>query len=249
MSMELTDRIFWKNYWLAKPQLFNQPIERKSLFKPLFQRVIRENNITNAVEVGGFPGTFSALMKSEFKLPSDLVDYFIDDELLNQFNQTNNIGKDEINAYEIDVFTEFTPPKTYDLVYSIGLIEHFEDSQKIIEGHTKFLNPEKGAVLIIIPNFRGINGWVQQTFDIENYNKHFIQCMDPMYLRKLFPSFKEVESDYFGGFTVWLENYKDQSVLVKGFFKTMWLLGKLAYKVFKFKNRWFSPYIYVVAKR
>jgi len=82
MSMELTDREFWKNYWSAKPELFSQPIERKSLFKDLFDQIIQKNNIKNAVEIGGFPGTFSALLQLEYGIPSDLVDYYIDDELI-----------------------------------------------------------------------------------------------------------------------------------------------------------------------
>jgi SAM-dependent methyltransferase len=244
--MEYTDRAFWRNYWLQKPDLFNKPIDRKSLFLPLFQDLVSKNNFTSAVEIGGFPGTFSVLMQLEYGIPTDLVDYFVDQALLNQFIAANEFESKKLNAYEIDVFTDFVPPKRYDLVFSIGLIEHFDDTKRIVQGHVKFMN-DNGVLLIIIPNFRGINGWFQRTFDIENYNKHYIACMDAGYLRPHFGDFKEVEIDYFGGFSIWLENYKTQNVMVKLFFKSVWLLGKVLFKVFKPVNRFFSPYIYIKA--
>jgi len=247
MSMELTDREFWKNYWSAKPELFSQPIERKSLFKDLFDQIIQKNNIKNAVEIGGFPGTFSALLQLEYGIPSDLVDYYIDDELISQFKKTNGLKESDIQSFEIDVFSDFKAEKQYDLVFSIGLIEHFEDTKKIIEGHTPFLN-NSGTLFLIIPNFRGINGWIQRTFDMDNYSKHYIECMDPNYLKKLLNSFDTIETGYFGGFTIWLENYKDQNILTKILFKSIWLTGKLLYKVFGIKNRLFSPYIYAIGK-
>ena len=122
MSMELTDREFWKNYWSAKPELFSQPIERKSLFKDLFDQIIQKNSIENAVEIGGFPGTFSALLQLEYGIPSDLVDYYIDDELISQFKKTNGLKESDIQSFEIDVFSNFKAEKQYDLVFSIGLI-------------------------------------------------------------------------------------------------------------------------------
>lgn len=244
--MELTDREFWKNYWLKKPWLFSEPIDRRSLFKPLIERVIKDRDIKNAIEVGGFPGTFSALLKLEYGIKADLVDYFVDEELFSQFLIANGLKEGDIQATELDVFTDFKTETKYDLVYSIGLIEHFEDTPRILEGHKRFLS-EEGLLLIIIPNFTGLNGWFQRNFDRENYDKHFITCMSPAYLRDAHKNFKYVESDYFGGFTIWLENYDKQGLAVKIFFKATWYFGKLLSKILGLKNRFFSPYIYVLA--
>lgn len=244
--MEYTDRAFWRNYWLQKPDLFNKPIDRRSLFLPLFKDLVSNNRFTSAVEIGGFPGTFSVLMHEEYGIPTDLVDYFVDADLLKQFLKANDFESKNLNAYEIDVFADFVPPKHYDLVFSIGLIEHFDDTKRIVQGHVEFMN-DNGVLLIILPNFRGINGWFQRLFDRENYNKHYIDCMDKEYLRPYFSDFTEVEIDYFGGFTIWLENYKTQNGIVKLFFKLIWFSGKILYKIFKLKNRFFSPYIFVKA--
>jgi hypothetical protein len=244
--MEYTDRAFWRNYWLQKPDLFNKPIDRKSLFLPLFQEVVAYYKFNSAVEIGGFPGTFSVLMKEEYGIPTDLVDYFVDKELLSRFLSANGFQSDGLNAYEIDVFTDFISPKLYDLVFSIGLIEHFDDTERIVNGHIKFMN-QNGVLLIIIPNFQGVNGIIQRLFDMENYKKHYIECMDKAYLRPYFSGFNEVEIEYFGGFTIWLENYKTQNIMVKVIFKSIWIVGKVLYKLFRFKNKFFSPYIYIKA--
>ena len=74
--------------------------------------------------------------------------------------------------------------KKYDLVLSCGLIEHFEDTKAIIKSHIQFLN-KGGKLLITLPNFTGVNGWVQQKFDNENYLKHNIKSMDPVLLSQI----------------------------------------------------------------
>jgi len=53
-------------------------------------------------------------------------------------------------------------PKTltdkYDFVFSTGLIEHFDDSLKIIRNHLRFLK-ENGICIIIVPA-SGLDGWL-----------------------------------------------------------------------------------------
>ncbi len=60
----------------------------------------------NAVELAGFPGTFFIHLKKYFQLPTTLVDYFIDDELLRQFMEANDLKSDELTWKEADILTE-----------------------------------------------------------------------------------------------------------------------------------------------
>jgi SAM-dependent methyltransferase len=247
--MELTDRAFWSNYWRNKKELYEQPVRSEYLFTPLFGQHIQKYKPQSAVELGGFPGTFSVHLHQKFKVKTTLVDYFIDEELLQGFFRANGIQENELHWKEADVLSSEPVHERFDLVFSIGLIEHFENTGSILYAHRRYLN-DNGSMLIILPNFKGLNGWFQRVFDRENYDKHFIQCMNPELLSLEFKKlgFNQVESHYFGGFTIWLENYTSQNVLVKGFFKAIWILGKIVSKVLPIKGKWFSPYIYVSGK-
>jgi 2-polyprenyl-3-methyl-5-hydroxy-6-metoxy-1,4-benzoquinol methylase len=134
-------------------------------------------------------------------------------------------------------------------VLSCGLIEHFKDTKDIIARHLEFLNPD-GTLFITLPNFRGVNGWVQKTFDRDNYEKHHIECMDP----KLLKNFMEelgldvIKASYIGKYSVWLENKDQKSILTKAFIKSIWYIGKVFTKIFPFESKALSPYILLEAK-
>jgi 2-polyprenyl-3-methyl-5-hydroxy-6-metoxy-1,4-benzoquinol methylase len=68
-------------------------------------------------------------------------------------------------------------PKSTIWCFPFGLIEHFNDTKFIIGEHLKFLKPG-GTLFITLPNFKSVNGWVQRSFDKENYDKHNINSMD-----------------------------------------------------------------------
>jgi 2-polyprenyl-3-methyl-5-hydroxy-6-metoxy-1,4-benzoquinol methylase len=134
------------------------------------------------------------------------------------------------------------------MVLSFGLIEHFNDTKTIIETHLQFLKPG-GVLFITLPNFKGVNGWVQRNFDRGNYDKHNIDSMNPELLadhcRTL--GLTEIEAYYHGRFSTWLENRSQQSGGVKALVKTIWLAGKVLTKIIPFESKALSPYIVVKA--
>ena len=181
--MELTTRKFWSDYWYSKSEEFEQPVQTNYIFTPLIKKLIAEQNFQTACELGGFPGTFSIHVQRDLKLNCCLIDYFVDENLLLKFLSANNLAKDAISLKEEDILASSSPDQKFDFVFSIGLIEHFQDTKTIISSHLKYINAN-GRLFLIIPNFTGINGWFQRKFDIENYNKHYIPCMDPDLLKE-----------------------------------------------------------------
>lgn len=243
MEQNLTDRAFWKAFWESRKNLIFY-IKPNYVFGDILAKLIAEKNIKTAIELGGFPGYYATYLKKYQHLDTTLFDYFIHEELINQLLDKNGLKPGDINIIEADLF-EYKPEKLYDLVLSFGLIEHFNDTKAIIETHLQFLKPG-GTLFITLPNFKGVNGWVQRKFDRSNYDKHNINCMNTKlladYCREL--GLTEVESYYHGKYTVWLENKSEQSGLVKVFVKAIWWVVKLA-KIFPFPNKLLSPYIVV----
>lgn len=92
---------------------------------------------------------------------------------------------------------------SFDFVFSCGVIEHFNNPEKIVDIHVKLLKPG-GKALITIPNYGGIYGRLQQYFDPENLALHNLEIMTPTALKSLVaPSFDgSVRSYPFGRFSL-----------------------------------------------
>lgn len=248
MANLLTDRDFWVKYWESKTDL-SVAIPQHYLFHQQLGDIVRRENVKTAIELGGFPGYYAVFLKKYLKLDVTLLDYFVHEPITHQLLQTNGLAKEDIHIIETDLFN-YTSEKNYDLVLSCGLIEHFNDTEDIINRHIEFLKPN-GTLFITLPNFRAINGWFQKNFDKENYDKHNIDCMDPELLRNIVEKagLRVIQARYFGEFSIWLENENEKSVPVKLFKKAVWLLGKVFTKVIPFNSRQLSPYIIIEAKK
>lgn len=248
MENQLTDRKFWTNYWESKPDLAIS-IDKNYLFHQQLEEIIKKNNIQSAIELGGFPGYYSIFLTKYLGIRVTLFDYFIHPDILTRVLNKNGLSGGDITVIENDIFN-YRPEKKYDLVLSCGLIEHFKDTKDIIKRHLEFLNPG-GTLFITLPNFKSVNGWVQKTFDKDNYLKHYIECMDTEYLAKILKDFglSSVKASYFGKYSVWLENKDHKSGLTKAFIKAIWFIGKAATTLVPFESKFLSPYIVLEAKK
>ena len=246
MGNELTDKAFWANYWESKKGLaFKVPANYT--FHKLIGDLVKQNNIKTAVELGGFPGYYAIFLKKYFGVNSTLFDYYIHPGVLKEVLSENDLTEKDIDVIEGDLFN-YNPAAQYDLVLSCGLIEHFNDTKDIIARHLPFLKPG-GTLFITLPNFTGVNGWVQRKYDMGNYEKHNISSMNPKqlaaYCREL--GLKNVEAGYYGKFSIWLENRDQQSGFTKAFLKILWFAGKIATKIVPVESKRLSPYIVVKA--
>ena len=71
----------------------------------------------------------------------------------------------------------------WDVVFSAGLIEHFDDSSPAIERHLRLVAP-KGHCVITIPNHSGLNGRLKKIIDRRMWDLH--NLMDADRLRDAF---------------------------------------------------------------
>jgi SAM-dependent methyltransferase len=248
MANLLTDRDFWVKYWESKTDL-SVIVPENYLFHRQLGNLVKREKVKTAIELGGFPGYYAVFLKKYLKLDVTLLDYFVHEPITNQLLEANGLSKGEVSIIETDLFN-YQSEKQYDLVLSCGLIEHFNDTEDIINRHVNFLKPG-GTLFITLPNFRSVNGWFQKTFDKENYDKHNIDCMDPAFLKAIVEKtgLKVVQASYFGGFGLWLENEKEKSAGVRLFKKASWFVGKVLTKIIPFESKTLSPYILIEAKK
>lgn len=234
---ELTDFKFWENYW-ANAQI----AKTESVF---FSELVRDfpDNV-ESIEIGGFPGKLAVYFNKEKKCKVTILDFFISETIVEKVEDINNLERGEIKTIKTDFFT-YNSEKKYDIVSSFGFIEHFENTKEVIQRHVDLLKID-GYLLITLPNFRGLNGWVQKKYDKRNYDIHNINSMDLNLLKDICRSLnlKSYQVGFFGRPTVWIEPDAKTSNLTKLFLK---FLSKLL-RFFPFiKNQFFSPFIYLKA--
>lgn len=244
-SNELTDRAFWLEYWESKKNLVFE-IPSGYPFLSELDALIGNRGIRTLLEIGGFPGYYS-VWAHRLGVAATLLDFVVHRPILRELEKANHIPEGATAVVEADIFALQADTK-YDLVMSNGLIEHFYDTEDIVKRHSQFVKPG-GTLFISLPNFRGLNGWFQKTFDPANYEKHNIGCMDPGYLRAVCENIglENVEARYSGYFMLWLENVEAQPFWVRAFMKLTWFPIKVFFKIFPFNTRVFSPYIVVTA--
>jgi SAM-dependent methyltransferase len=80
-------------------------------------------------------------------------------------------------VYHGDLFDDSLELPTFDIVYSLGLIEHFTDLNAVVERHLRFLKPG-GHLLLGVPNFLGINGWFLRRLAPQLMAQHQPPAMD-----------------------------------------------------------------------
>lgn len=149
---------------------------------------------------------------------------------------------------------------TYGLVYSIGVIEHFEDPKSILEIFSTFLN-DGGIIVSIIPNFSFFSFhkllcYLYQPKILEIHNLMNLQKLENMHK---IDGFSIVNNGYLGKFslgipaygvtprTIFGTDYNKHREIGNKMTKFVW--NKLANTYDYGGNSVFAPYIYCVIKK
>ncbi len=232
----ITEKSTWSTYW----ESYNpNKVLFKNQFTTLFSKVKNGDNKLEFLEIGGFPGTFSIYFKKYKQYNITLLDYFISHDVINKLLKINNLNYNDLEIIESDFFN-YKTDKKYDLVFSSGFIEHFEDTKNVLIKHNNLLK-EKGELLITLPNLKGLNGWVQKRFDLKNYTIHNVKCMDIELLKSICVelNLKDLEVYYYGKPMVWLESTANVSPITR----TCIRLLSFIIKLFPIQGKFLSPYI------
>jgi 2-polyprenyl-3-methyl-5-hydroxy-6-metoxy-1,4-benzoquinol methylase len=157
--------------------------------------------------------------------------------------------------FKADLFSEETNFPLFDIVYSLGFIEHFLDTDLVIEKHLKFLK-KGGLLLICLPNFTGINYFFLKVLTPELLLKHNLKVMDieswKSFEQKL--NLQTMFKGYVGGFEPSVFNRREKKTLntfiLKAIAKLFSILLSNHFKFLrKYNSKYFSGYVMGVYKK
>lgn len=216
-------------------------------------KYIRFDNITTDfptggtfIEVGGFPGLYSAWFNKKFGYNPTLLDFFVKNEIISRVEETNGLKPGTIEVIEADFFS-FETDKKYDVVFSWGFIEHFNDIQDVVDRHYRLLS-KNGHLLIGLPNFKGISGFFTRLVDKEFLKIHNLECMEIDYLTRICKqlNIQDFEVFYYGKPKIWLNA---SSPYNNSFFrKLVWGVNMIIRHI-PIKGRLISPHLIIKAKK
>lgn len=164
----------------------------------------------SCLELGCFPGRYLAAIAEHGyeihgidrtpRVVDDLPRWFEDKEY-----QTGSFAQGDVFEHAFD--------RSFDLVCSFGLIEHFEDWPALVRIHAKLVAPG-GLLLLTAPNFRGtiqrfLHGWL----DGDNLREHNLNAMIPSEWGAIVRTmgFEIVFQGHFGRFDFWMGDLEEMS--------------------------------------
>jgi SAM-dependent methyltransferase len=198
--MRLTQRADWT----GRPILQDRETAHRVFAREEWMKVIRDalpDTPLDVLELGCAPGFLGAILFEGTPWRPFGIDYAEDaDQYCESFRR---IGK-TATLYQGDLF-DIELNRQFDVVCSFGLIEHFGENEldRVLALHDQFTRPG-GYVVILVPNFTGVQYLWHHAFDRPNLDSHNVGTMtlktfdlfDKLNYRTLFKGFH-------GQFRVW----------------------------------------------
>ena len=244
---------FWETSWKKIPFGKYQGIEKYLAINKkldlLFKQFLEKGN-KKVLEIGCAKAKKLIYFAKEFDYEVYGVDY--SEKGVKIAKENLRIAGVEGTILCEDIFQTTFEKETFDIVYSMGLIEHFENPSRIIDAHIKLL--KKGGTLIIsIPNFKEslyftllkILGKEKRLLETHN-----LDIMDKKKLNELLQkrNIKILKLDYFGPIDLTMV-FSD--IKVKPIVYLMHIVNQ-SFGYFTFfipKSIYFSPYIVLIAEK
>ncbi|MCH8157674.1 MAG: class I SAM-dependent methyltransferase [Nitrospinae bacterium] len=261
---EKTSREYWDTVWKNRPiplpldpttKGLNGYINRK--FHDYFSRVLNKTNIkpgASLVEVGCGGSSILPYFTKVFGLKTEGMDNSKSGCILSRAIAQKSGIHSEI--HEVDVLN--LPKKlqnNYEFVYSNGFVEHFTPTEKIVKVLASLAKPG-GYILTIIPNMKGVVGFLQKILNPPIYHIHV--PLDVLQLTEAHEQsgLEVVESHYFLTANFGVLNFDGDRTripeslgrrLTSWTSKSIWILEGAGLP--NFPNSWTSPYIICLARK
>ena len=238
----LTDVHYWQDQHAKHPRPGDAFLREGFLFDPVLSRFLPCSQSLTAIELGCYPGSFLAYLHKRFGYRVYGLDFVPQLERVRGWLGAVGVPVQDLILGDLRT-VEFD--RTFDVVMSIGLLEHFDDPEEIVDLHCDIVAPG-GYVVIAMPNFRGGQYWLHYWFDRDNLLAHNLQAMDLRMLKERIKKhdFEILHANYFRTFDFWTAGHLPPGWRWFGRFKRLLELTRLD----NIPNSLFSPYLIVIAR-
>ena len=201
---ELTEKEYWDGCW-GKVKLPSELTDENAgnvtrELIPIINRHIPENEDLGILEIGGAPGQWLAYFAKKYRYRIHALDYSkVGCEKMRENFDLLNL---DATIYSRDILSDdLSDLPRFDIVYSLGFIEHFSDLNLVVERHLALLK-DGGILMLGVPNFLGISRLVLKRLAPQTLSRHNLLNMDINNWRPCEERFRleVLFRDYAGGF-------------------------------------------------
>jgi SAM-dependent methyltransferase len=251
----LASQAFWERNWASKkrPGQYNPRNYSHRRFDAFFRRHLQGAAGRMMIEVGCAQSSWLPYFHLAYGCRIVGIDYSptgcrMAMQLLDEAGVPGDIRQRDLFDDNRDL------EGTADYLFSLGFIEHFEDTVGVLARMGRLLKPG-GEILTVVPNFVGWTGRVLQAVNPEVYRMHILLDLPDVERVHCDAGFTTVEAGYFGSIASEVVKYPLPTPLrlrvlrkiLKKITKACWLLFRATGH--HPETRRFSPYIAYVGIR
>ncbi len=266
-ELKTAEKLSSQEYWdlvleeAKLPRVNTRRAYHYSVTMDFIDAFLRNQPYTSFFEVGCGSSGWLPYFAQEYGLKVSGIDYSVVGCRLAEENlRILGISYGEIICK--DIFeNDCTSGKRYDVVFSYGVIEHFEKPEDIIRIFSSFLNPG-GIMITLVPNLNGSMGWLSRRFMPDIYKMHRVISQQQLQGYHENNALKNLRTNYAGTFTLavlpfvrsshWLfrEGSVQRKIVVFGF-NTFDKLASRMFRLLKINmpTKRFSPYLISIAEK
>lgn len=222
---DLTSEDFWNSYWssLKLPVTVDLNFKNDQVIAQAIISSIHGSEIKSALEIGCAPGKWLSFIAKTFDSKVTGIEYVAPAAQ----KTIENLEMQHIQNYRIITgdFFKHELKETFDLVISLGFIEHFSNYESVLDEQLKLVS-KNGFLVVGIPRFKGINYMVQKGIDYFIQNKLIVSHNLSTMNLEVFESFAKknslqvITNTFIGGFEPGLFPVAEiQNRFVRIFFK------------------------------
>lgn len=249
--LKLTTRDRWRYSKHAATKQNIEAIKRREEWLGILKKTLPRGDL-EYLELGCAPGQYTAALAESTDWKVTGIDYSEDAHLFKDTLAT--VGKDA-TLHQMDMF-ESRLDAQFDIVASVGLVEHFRASMldDVFRLHDHYAR-DGGLVVIMVPNFTGFNYLWHYVFDRPDLDRHNVDVMQPAVFDWFTAKgYEVVFNDYVGVMRLWGNSGWTRYRLVsKAVAATAVALSKIAIAIDKIgirlRGRTWSPALLFIAKK
>ena len=245
----LTTSDYWDRQWenTKLPSTLDVRKYPWRAFHELLGNILPVNEQHKVLEIGCAPGKWLLYFHTHFKY----MLYGIEYSPVGYRKTVENLTAAGVSfrVLQEDFFSSSLTEKM-DVVFSYGVIEHFDDTARAVRKHLDYLAPE-GTLAVILPNFTGLYGMLQRLADKKILAGHKIVSLCEFRELMNETGMEEIAGSYMGIFNLGLINWSHTPRLflhLINFINTA-VHFAVARLHIKLETRMFSPYFIYVGKR
>ena len=235
----LTNETYWEKHF-ENASLVNRNLEKQFAdFLPFFDQLpaFSTKKIEHIFEVGCFPGRYLHFLSQRFGAVANGIDFVRDFSPMTDFFKSSGTPVGELIQGD---FFKTEPSNKFDLVLSIGFIEHFPDPTEVLKRQSEWV-ADGGLMMVTVPNKRFLRIPFAFLFDQKNQKAHVLSSMRISYFKQVAQEmgWELLECAYVGGFNAKVHQPLNavQSMVYR---PLKWVIKRLNPWLKKNPSRWYS---------